>query len=42
MAIGVINRALLLPLRAAGGCPELRASNEHILIVRVLRARQAD
>jgi hypothetical protein len=23
------------------GCPQLRASNEHILIVRVLRARRA-
>jgi hypothetical protein len=35
-------RLLILSLRGSGrGCPLLRASNEHILIVRVLRARRA-
>jgi hypothetical protein len=35
-------RLLILFLRGSGrGCPLLRASNEHILIVRVLRARRA-
>ena len=35
-------QTLILVLRGSGrGCPLLRALNEHILIVRVLRARRA-
>ena len=30
-----------LPLRSGQGCPQLRASDEHSFIVRVLRARRA-